>query len=155
VKLKDLVEVLDCRMQETQYYLNRKTGKIVEVQDEYMSVAEVSEEDEEFGSFQEWERECIEQAICILENEDDFLALPDQFEINEYEIMDDFCCSIEDDRLSATLCGLIRGKGAFRRFKDVVYRYGIEDQWYAFKERALRTIARDWCEKNEIPYEDA
>lgn len=154
VKVQDLVDVFDCRTQETQYYLNIKTGGIVAVEDEYMRIVWDEEEDNYYREFQEWEKECIRQAGLIVENEDDFVSLPEEFEINEYQIMEQFCFSVEDERLSAKLCDLIQGRGAFRRFKDAIYRYGVADQWYEFKEKELRKIARDWCKENEIPYED-
>ncbi|WP_276662556.1 UPF0158 family protein [Syntrophomonas wolfei] len=46
----------------------------------------------------------------------------------------------------------IRGRGAFRRFKDKVQRLGIQQQWDKFREEAFKEIAIDWCEYNNIPY---
>lgn len=44
------------------------------------------------------------------------------------------------------------GKGAFRRFKDTVQRYGIENRWYSYREEVLKNIAINWCENNNISY---
>jgi hypothetical protein len=45
---------------------------------------------------------------------------------------------------------VIRGCGAFRRFKDKIILLGVEDDWYKFKDEALKKIAVEWCETNEI-----
>ena len=46
----------------------------------------------------------------------------------------------------------LHGRGAFRMFKDTVHRLGLQDAWYAFRDRALREIAIDWCEANGIEW---
>ena len=63
-------------------------------------------------------------------------------------------------RLRQTLSGsahdklarAIRGKGAFRRFKDTVYDLGIDQQWYDFQAAAYKRKAARWCEENGIEY---
>ena len=47
----------------------------------------------------------------------------------------------------------IKGNGAFRIFKDKIYRHKIENEWYKFKDNALNEIAIDWCKSNKIKYE--
>jgi hypothetical protein len=46
----------------------------------------------------------------------------------------------------------IQGRGAFRYFKDMVDRYGLRDEWFEFKERALKEIAREALEEAGIPF---
>lgn len=83
---------------------------------------------------------------------EDYLPLPSKFDIHEYEIMQRFCCSIQDEELSNELLYQIRGAGAFRRFKDAIHRHGITEAWYRFRQAALEEIAIWWLEKHEIPY---
>ena len=78
--------------------------------------------------------------------------MPDSFEINEYSIMEKFCYSIESQKISNLLLNAIQGRGAFRRFKDVIIRYNIENMWYAFKENEYKQIAIEWCDRNKISY---
>ena len=47
----------------------------------------------------------------------------------------------------------IRGKGAFRRFKDWVIDMGIEQLWYDYRDDAYKRKAAQWCEENRIEYE--
>ena len=83
---------------------------------------------------------------------DHYLPLPDRFEINEYRIMERFCDSVNDDDIRDDLCNAIRGRGAFRRFKDRVHAYGMAEVWYRYRDAALREIALAWCEEHRIPY---
>lgn len=47
----------------------------------------------------------------------------------------------------------IKGRGAFRRFKENIERYNMEDDWYKFQNEAMKTIALEWCQGNNIDYE--
>jgi hypothetical protein len=58
----------------------------------------------------------------------DWLALPSKFDIHEHSIMERFCLDLDDGRQRETLLDAIHRKGAFRRFKDLVRRYDIEQQ---------------------------
>jgi hypothetical protein len=64
--------------------------------------------------------------------------------------MRDFSCSVGSDGIREDLLRAIHGAGAFRNFKDTVRRLGVESAWFAFRADALRQIALDWCEENQI-----
>ena len=66
--------------------------------------------------------------------------------------MEDFCCSVVDDEIREKFLDKIRGRGAFRRFKEAIRMNGIEDKWYRFRQEALEKIAIDWLEENQISY---
>jgi hypothetical protein len=66
--------------------------------------------------------------------------------------MERFCYSIDNDRISNALQNAIQGRGAFRRFKDTVIRFHIDDRWYKYKEDAYKGIVIKWCEHNKIEY---
>ena len=46
----------------------------------------------------------------------------------------------------------IHGAGAFRRFKDTLYRLGIEEDWYKYRDHALEEMAIEWLEAEGIPF---
>jgi hypothetical protein len=52
------------------------------------------------------------------------------------------------------LYGLIKGSGAFRRFKDAVHHYGLADDWYKYRDNTLRQIAIDWCQENNVEFSE-
>ncbi len=129
-------------------YLNKRTGDLVTVSDEEL---EAADREDDLDGYPGWQRDQIRLAQAILES-DDYLPLPDKFDIDEYRIMERFCYSLEDERLSDELCSLIRGSGAFRRFKDAIHRHGIADDWYRYRDEALREIAIDWLQAHGIDY---
>ena len=84
-------------------------------------------------------------------DEHGFKRLPEQRDINEYRMMRDFA----DEKNSPELRNAISGRGAFRRFKDMVYRMGLDQEWYLFRDRQYRRVALEWCEDNGITLEEA
>ena len=150
IKLKDIIEGLEFLTDEGTSYLNATTGEVVYITMEELRAAE---EDAPLEDFPDWQHDAIRIAGEILET-DHYLPLPDRFEINEYRMMERFCLSVEETDIQGDLCDAIRGRGAFRRFKDRVQAYGMAEDWYRYREAALREIAMAWCEEHGIPYTD-
>ena len=148
VSLREFIIQMDVFSDEYHAYLDKRTGELVTISDEEISIVE---EDLDPREYPEWQQPVIEKAKRILE-EEDYLPLPSKFDIHEYSIMERFCNSIEDDELSEELNYQIRGSGAFRRFKDAIHRNNIAQEWYRFRQRALEEIAKDWLEANGIGY---
>jgi Uncharacterised protein family (UPF0158) len=148
VKLSDLIEGMDFQSDEQSSFLNLTTGEVVSITDEELRAAENEEPIEDFP---EWQHDAIRMAGDILET-DHYLPLPDRFEIHEYQIMERFCLSIDDEDMRDDLCDAIHGRGAFRRFKDRMQVYGMAEEWYQYRDAALREIAIAWCEEHGIPY---
>ena len=148
VKLKAIIEGLELQSDEGSSHLNKATGEVVYVTDEDLRAAE---EEEPLDEFPEWQHEAIRIAGEMLET-DHYLPLPTKFDIHEYSIMERFCRSVDDDDMRDDLCNAIRGRGAFRYFKDRIYVYGIADDWYRYRDEALKEIAIAWCEENGIRY---
>src|SRR5213594_3761064 len=140
VKLQDILEGMDFQSDAQSSFLNLTTGAVVAITDEELRAAE---NDEPLEDFPEWQHDAIRIAGEILET-DHYLPLPDRFEINEYRMMERFCLSVDDDDLRDDLCDAIRGRGAFRRFKDRMQVYGIAEEWYRYRDNALREIAMAW-----------
>jgi len=148
VKLSDLSEGMDFQSDGRSSFLNLTTGEVVSITDEELRAAE---HDAPLEDFPEWQHDAMRIARDIVETEH-YLPLPDRFEINEYSIMERFCLSVDDDDLRYDLCDAIRGRGAFRRFKDRVQVYGMAEDWYRYRDAALREIAMAWCEAHGIAF---
>ena len=151
VSLQAVVDEMNMLSDEAIAYINKRTGELFTVTEEEASLVDAGDEDSEF--IPDWQKEALPKVREVLAS-DDFLPLPDQFEIDEYSIMERFCLYTEDDALREALLQAIRGKGAFRRFKDMVRRRGIEDDWYRHRDGALKRIAADFLELEGIAYVD-
>jgi hypothetical protein len=148
VKLKDLIEGLEFLTEEGSSYLNTTTGEVVYVTTEELQAAE---EEQPLEDFPEWQHDALRIARDIVETEH-YLPLPDRFEINEYQIMERFCLSVDNEDMRDDLCDALRGRGAFRRFKDRIQAYGIAEAWFRYRDAALREIAMAWCEAHGLQY---
>ena len=149
VKLNDVIEGLEKAGEEHAHYLDKRTGDILLITNEEM---EAAEEEELISDYPDWQRESILKAREIINSAEGFIALPDQSDIHEYKIMEDFCLTYEDRRAGEDLHRLIKGSGAFRRFKDAIYSKGIEKAWYQFRRLEFEKIAIEWLEDEGIPY---
>ncbi len=148
VELQAVVDEMDAPSDEITGYINRKTGELFSVSEDDISAAEIGAED---GFVPDWQAESAAKAKEV-EESDDWAALPDRFEIHEYSIMERYCHRVADESIGEALADAISGRGAFRRFKNVIHREGIADDWYDFRDQALRRIAADFLEVEGIPY---
>ena len=149
VSLKSVVNEMDVLGEEWTAYISKKTGELVTVTEEEANIVDTGGEDDEF--IPDWQRETLPKVTEVLES-DDFVALPDKFEIHEYSIMERFCLSLSDEELQDELLYAIRGSGAFRRFKDAIYRKEIQDDWYRFRDESIKDIAIDFLESEGIAW---
>src|SRR6202042_1702032 len=63
----------------------------------------------------------------------------------QYRWMERYIPMVEDPDLQAKLGQAIDGKGAFRRFKDVLMAYAPErERWFAFRSERLRIFMEAW-----------
>ena len=151
VKLNEIIEGLEFQSDERHSFLEKRTGEVVSITDEEMQAAE---DDESIEDFTDWQRDLVRIAKEITDETGDYIALPTKFDINEYSIMEEFCLSLNDVEMRETFSNLIKGSGAFGRFKDAIHEYDIADDWYKYHEDALKEIAIEWCRENGIEFDE-
>ena len=149
ISLRDLISEMQMLSDEHRTFLNKVTGEFIIISNDDFRMAESDEADE----LSEWRDEIIQDAKEVLSS-DDYLEIPSKFDIHEYEIMERFCLSVPDVETSDVLLRKIRGSGAFHRFKTTIYRYGIEKDWFKFRDEAYKEIAISWLESNGLSYKD-
>ena len=151
VQLKDIVDALEMQFDESSSYLDLDSGKVETVSKDLLSEAEESDDGEQ-PDLPDWQKPEWEIAKRIVST-DRFKSLPTKHDVHEWEIMREFADSVESGKISEELLRAIHGAGAFRYFKDTLRRRGIEKQWFEFRDEALKTIARDWCEDQGVAWE--
>ena len=98
--------------------------------------------------------ETDEALAALVENEPKrFLHFPTKYDIHEYSIMGSFVDYLSPGRMKNELGAAIRGRGAFRRFKQTIRFHGIEQLWYDYQADAYRELAERWCRDNDVEYE--
>ena len=69
----------------------------------------------------------------------------------QYRWMERYIPMVEDPELAGKLTQAIDGKGAFRRFKDVLMSYGPErERWFAFRSERLRIFMEAWLSAHAL-----
>ncbi|HEX4340544.1 MAG TPA: UPF0158 family protein [Polyangiaceae bacterium] len=69
----------------------------------------------------------------------------------QYRWMERFIQMLEDGELRDKLTQAIDGKGAFRRFKDVLMAHAAErERWFAFRSERLRVFMEAWLSAHAL-----
>jgi hypothetical protein len=69
----------------------------------------------------------------------------------QYRWMERFIPMVDDPPLRGQLSQAIDGKGAFRRFKDVLIAFTAErERWFAFRSERLRVFMEAWLAANAL-----
>src|SRR6478736_3055000 len=69
----------------------------------------------------------------------------------QYRWMERFIPMVEDPDIQGRLMAAIDGKGAFRRFKDVLMTHAPErERWFAFRSERLRVFMEAWLSAHAL-----
>jgi hypothetical protein len=80
-----------------------------------------------------------------------YIVIPYQGSTAGYRDMVEFIHAVDDNRLRALLDVAINGKGAFRRFKEVLQDYPQErERWFAFQRQRANQRILSWLESEDI-----
>ena len=150
VKIEDIIDAVDFDSDMSKSFLNIKTQQVCMFNDEELSDAE---NNVDLSDSVEWYCEAVASAKYYLENQDDYLYLPKKYDFNEYRIIEKFIARVVVPKQVEMLYQSIHGKGAFRRFKVMLERLGLIDEWYKYREKKLREYVEFWCEENKIDFE--
>ncbi|MBD3673785.1 MAG: hypothetical protein HUJ26_09705 [Planctomycetaceae bacterium] len=52
----------------------------------------------------------------------------------------------QESELENEIRTIFRSRGAYRRFKDLLERQGLLQEWYDFENSQIEKSLRDWCE---------
>ena len=136
IPLKQVIQAIEEANEVFTSFWDTKTGKTVYLADPLMT--DMTEEDKALAAETE-------------NTPERFLRFPAKYEIHQYRIMEDFIDQLS--RKGAGGCAYaIRGKGAFRRFKQSVHYHGLEQRWYDYLAEAYRELAIRWCAEKGLEY---
>lgn len=93
----------------------------------------------------------------VSENIEDFARVEPASSREQYRWMERFVASVADEALRERLLISIDGKGAFRRFKDVLLAYPAErERWFSYRSDLLHWHIHNWLSDHDIePTTDA
>ena len=129
------LDMLEAAMEDSdlsnRYYLNLVTGKVVFFSDDLG----LTDEDERLSE--------------EIDESDDYVAVDRISSHEAYQWMVDFVDEMvapSDENAAEKLSIALEGKGAFRRFKDTLYRVDEKWQqaWYQFRDKQLKAAVEEW-----------
>ncbi len=129
------------------HFLDLETGEVLMVSDEDRDYLE-----DPIDSLQDWEKEAAERARAVEEGYGErYIRVPGQDSREGYRDMEHFIGTVASPRLGDRLERAIAGRGAFRRFRDVLAEQPKEEtRWYAYKELRLQQRMLDWLESIDV-----
>ena len=131
--LDEIADEIQMGSTDATVYLNPKTGQMTRISQMAMALDEQ------------------EEAIGKAGGEENLLALPHVESHGGYRWMEEFAETVTGERLLGMLNVALNGRGAFRRFKDVLAAFPVERQrWFEFERLKLLKMAREWAEMNGI-----
>jgi hypothetical protein len=108
---------------EVHSYLNLETGEVIRIVD---GIADPQ----------------MHQRIM---NDANYLRVDPVSSREQYRWMERFIATVEESEFRSKLLQAIDGKGAFRRFKDVLMSYPVDrERWFAFRSERLRACMEAW-----------
>jgi len=133
INLDELYEAMEDSSYENEYFLDLETGEVLFIS-EYM-------DDEDSEKLKERIEEDFER----------YERIPKAESHEGYQDMVDFIASVDNERLTELLEVDINGKGAFRRFKDVLLNYPEErERWFKVKDERMEERALEWLDDIEV-----
>jgi hypothetical protein len=133
INMDELCQAMEDNSYENKYFLDLETGEILLV-----SECIDDEEKDKLG-------DRIDEAT------DRYEPIPKAESHEGYQDMVDFIATVDSERLAELLEVAINGKGAFRRFKDVLLNYPEErEKWFKFKDERMEERATEWLDDIEV-----
>jgi len=131
------------------YYFDTHTGDVIDMP---MDLVEELERPgtTETEDLDAWDEELLAAAQSIMAESGPgepgrYVWVPPRESYEAYDTMVRFAESVAGDELQRLLAVALNGRGAFRRFKDVLYDYPDErERWFEMNDAELRTYATDW-----------
>ncbi|MFK7990865.1 MAG: UPF0158 family protein [Sandaracinaceae bacterium] len=81
----------------------------------------------------------------------DYLRIDPVSSREQYRWMERFIATVDEAEFSEKLARAIDGKGAFRRFKDVLMSYPVDrERWFTFRSERLRSCMETWLTAHGI-----
>ena len=129
INLDELCDAMEDNTYEHEYYLDLESGEI-------LFISEYTDDEE-----------AIELKERIEEDFDRYEKIPKVESHEAYEDMEDFIGTVDDERLVELLEVAIDGKGAFRRFQNVLRNYPEDrKRWFEFKGDRTKQRVLGWLD---------
>lgn len=132
------------------FYLNTETGEIISPPIALISALEENDEEALSEISEDYDEDEVTLSKDIV-NTDSYLRIDDFYyhPSDYYNLMREWIDLQTDEEMCNRLDDAIRGRGAFRRFKDLLFDYGEKrDEWFEYEKRRKMEMAKEWIESH-------
>ncbi len=127
----DLETAFERNSPDTESFLDTRTGEVVSVTEGAIDYAE--------------------QRARVQSGGEAYVRIEPAASREQYKWMERFVVGVTDEPLRERLVIAIDGKGAFRRFKDVLLNYPTErERWFTYRAELLHWAMQKWLEKEQL-----
>jgi Uncharacterised protein family (UPF0158) len=143
------------------YFLDLETGEVMTFSEEivreikarlydneYSEIADDIEyiEFDEEPEIPDWMTDEMEIVLeILLDDSGRFIRIPERQSHIAYQSMHDFIGTVGDPLLKEELTSALNGKGAFRKFKDILVEFPRERKlWHGYNAKAMKKDSIEW-----------
>jgi predicted nucleotidyltransferase len=162
INLIDLEGAFEMSSPEMHHYLDTEMGQVLMVMDDFRN--ELEQLWEEAGpkdkledllrtsKLPEWQKQAMAEAHRVEENYGTrVVSVPEPDAHRDFRDMEAFIATVAEPRLREELQRATGGRGAFRRFRDVLGdNFHERERWFQFKRERLRKHMTDWLASLDI-----
>lgn len=133
--IRELLRAFEFCSDEMTYYLNIQTGKVAM----YSNLS---------GGFDEEGNE-IKDSHAFASKK--YVEISGTHSYEVFRDMERFVESVKSPQLKEKLKAVLREKGAYRRFKELLTTYpDAQNQWLSFRKKCLLDRIHEWLEENDL-----
>lgn len=138
LKLDKLVDIFN-EIQNYEYIVyDKKENNFIFIELNMMSIQEYEELS---GKIEEHE-------------EERYYYLPSSYAFHDSELIEKYINEIKNENIQEELEDVFYGKGKYKRFKEALREFRMENDYYNFRKEYLKNMAIEWCQINNIEYEE-
>lgn len=143
------------------YFLDLHTGEVIALSEDILSEvgARLYEGDfdeigdnVEYVEFSEepnlpcWMEDEVELVLeVLLDGNGRYAHIPKRYSLEAHQVMVEFLETVEDPVMKGELTNALNGKGAFKRFKNVLISYPKErKRWHGYNAKAMKKVIIEW-----------
>lgn len=136
IRWQELETAFERNAPETESYLDAHTGEVITLVEGHPETADLR--------------------ARVIAGGDNYIKVEPASSREQYRWMERFVATVTDEALRERLVIAIDGKGAFRRFKDVLLNYPAErERWFTYRGGLLHWNIQQWLEREHLEPNEA
>ena len=99
------------------------------------------------------EEEALNHVFEIEDDWEHYIPLPNAVDSEEHNLMESFAAAQRED-MKERLQEILQKSGAQIKFRQQIKHLLLKPAWEKFQQEYFLNVARDYCEENDLEYEE-